>query len=124
MTQERNRNSQVALNLPELLERVDNDHNLLRELVEIFKQQSPRLLHQLQGEIACGDLKSVENTSHALKGMLSGLSAIRAAEVAARLERLGRGGVSSGLGDAVALLEKEVEQLLPELEASIIKAEP
>jgi hypothetical protein len=55
--------------------------------------------------------------------MLSGLSAMRAAAVAARLEQMGRDGNSSGLKDAVALLEREVERVLPELDASITKAE-
>jgi len=123
MTQQDDRSSQVAVNLPELLVRVDNDRDLLRELIEIFKEEFPRLLQQLQVHIVRGDMKSVENTCHGLKGMLSGLSAMRAAAVAARLEEMGRDGNSSGLKDAVALLEREVESVLPELDASITKAE-
>jgi hypothetical protein len=54
--------------------------------------------------------------------MLSGLSAMPAASVAARLERMGREGDIAGLSDAVTLLEREIEQLLPELDASITGA--
>lgn len=43
MTQQRGRSSQVAVNLTELLVRVDNDHDLLCELIGIFKEEFPRL---------------------------------------------------------------------------------
>jgi two-component system sensor histidine kinase/response regulator len=124
MTHHRDPNPQVALNLPELLVRVDNDRDLLRELIDIFKEEFPRLLRQLQANILDGDRKSVENTCHGLKGMLSGLSAMRAAAVAERLEQLGRDGDFSALKDLVAVLEQEVETLVPQLDASIHKAEP
>ena len=123
MTQQRDRSSEVAVNLPELLVRVDNDRDLLRELIEIFKEEFPRLLQQLQEHVVRKDMKSVENTSHGLKGMLSGLSAMRAAAVAARLELMAREGDASGMSDAVMLLEREVEHLLPELDVSITEAE-
>jgi two-component system sensor histidine kinase/response regulator len=123
MRRQDDRSAQVAVNLPELLIRVDNDRDLLRELIEIFKEEFPRLLLQLREHIVRGDLKSVESTSHGLKGMLSGLSAMRAADVAARIEQMGRDRNSSGLNDDVALLEREVERVLPELDASINKAE-
>jgi two-component system sensor histidine kinase/response regulator len=122
MTQQPDRSSQVVLNLPELLVRVDNDRDLLRELIDIFKEEFPRLLLQLQEQVVRGDMKSVETTGHGLKGMLSGLSAMPAAAVAARLEQMGRAGEISGLSDAVTLLEREVERLLPKLDASIIEA--
>jgi|SRR5580658_5914058 two-component system sensor histidine kinase/response regulator len=123
MRQQDDRSPQVAVNLPELLIRVDNDRELLCELIEIFKEEFPRLLQELREHIVRGDMKSVEGTAHGLKGMLSGLSAMRAAGVAARIEQMGRDGNSSGLDDAVAQLGQEVERVLPELDASINKAE-
>jgi two-component system sensor histidine kinase/response regulator len=123
MTQQDDRSPQVAVNLTELLIRVDNDRDLLRELIEIFKEEFPRLVQQLREHIVRGDMKSVESTAHGLKGMLSGLSAMRAAGVAARIEQIGRDGNPSELNDEVALLEREVEKALPELDASINEAD-
>ena len=117
MTQQRGRSSQVAVNLPELLVRVDNDHDLLRELIGIFKEEFPRLLRSLQQFVVSGDMKNVEATSHALKGMLSGLSVSRAAALAAGLEQMARDGKTSGLTEDLALFESEVADLLPELDA-------
>ena len=117
MIERRPRSSEVAVNLPELLVRVDDDRDLLCELIGIFKEEFPRLLHALQQSIARGDAKQVEFTSHVLKGMLSGLSVTRAAAIAERLEHMGREGKTSGLTDALTLFEREVADLLPELDS-------
>jgi CheY-like chemotaxis protein/two-component sensor histidine kinase len=124
MTQQHDRSSQVAVNLPDLLVRVDNDYDLLCELIGVFKEEFPRLLRLLQDSVAREDIKEVETTSHALKGMLSGLSVTHAAATAARLERMAREGDKSELTDALTLLEREVAGLLPELDAYTEKAKP
>jgi|SRR5579872_3737512 len=117
MTEKGYRSPQAAVNLTDLLARVENDRDLLRELVGIFKEDFPRLLQSLQESVAREDMKNVQDTSHALKGMLSGLSVMQAAATASRLEQMARGGITSGLTDALALLESQVAQLLPELDA-------
>jgi len=116
MKQQGDRSSQDAVDLPDLLVRVDNDHDLLCELIEIFKEEFPRVLQSLQQSVVREDIRSVEVTSHALKGMLSGLSVTRAAAIASQLEQMAREGTSSGLTDVLTLLEREVANLLPELD--------
>jgi HPt (histidine-containing phosphotransfer) domain-containing protein len=123
MTQKGDRSSQGAVNLGELLTRVENDHELLCELIGIFKEDFPRLLQSLQQSVAREDMKNVEATSHALKGMLLGLSVKQAAESASRLEQMAREGKELGLTDSLTLFEREVAELLPELDSYTIKAE-
>jgi HPt (histidine-containing phosphotransfer) domain-containing protein len=122
MTQQSDRSSQGAVNLADLLARVENDHELLSELIGIFNQDFPCLLQSLQRSVVLEDMKNVEATSHALKGMLSGLSVMQAAATASLLEQMGREGKTSGLTDALTLLESQVAQLLPELEAYVEEA--
>ena len=117
MKQKDDRTLQGAVDLADLLARVENDHELLCELIVIFKEDFPRALQTLQESVAREDMKTVELTSHALKGMLSGLSVMQAAATASRLEQMGREGKTSGLTDALTLLESQVAQLLPELDA-------
>jgi HPt (histidine-containing phosphotransfer) domain-containing protein len=124
MKQQRDGSSQVAVNLPELLIRVDNDHDLLCELIGIFKEEFPRLLQSLKQSVAREDMKNVEAVSHALKGMLSGLSVTQAAAAASRLEQRAREGEKLGLTNALTLLENEVADLLPELDGYTEKAKP
>jgi HPt (histidine-containing phosphotransfer) domain-containing protein len=116
--------SQVGVNLPELLLRVENDLNLLGELIVIFNEEFPRLLQSLRESIARGDTKNVEFTSHALKGILSGLSVTRAAALASQLEVMARERNSSGFSDVLTLLEREVEIFLPELDAYKTSTKP
>jgi len=124
MTQLGDRSSQDAVDLPDLLERVDNDHDLLCELIVIFKEEFPRVLQTLKQSVVREDIKNVEVTSHALKGMLSGLSVTRAAAIASRLEQMGRDGKTSGMTETLALFEHEVANLLPELDAYTAETKP
>jgi HPt (histidine-containing phosphotransfer) domain-containing protein len=124
LTQAGDRSSQGAVNLDELLTRVENDRDLLRELIGIFKDQFPRLLQSLQQSVARGDMKGVEATSHSLKGMLSGLSVTQAAGTASRLEQMASEGEKLGLTEALALLESEVTGLLTELDAYAAEVKP
>jgi HPt (histidine-containing phosphotransfer) domain-containing protein len=121
--EQRDRPTQVIVNLDELLMRVENDRVLLCELIGIFKEGFPRLLQSLQEAVARGDMKNVEATSHALKGMLAGLSVTRAAAIASQIEQIGRDGKTLELLDSLALLEREVADLFPELHGYTIEME-
>lgn len=112
------------VDVAELLARVDNDAELLRELVAIFKSEFPRLLGALREAIGQGNLKNVQKLGHTLRGMLSNLGATRAAAAAAQLEQLGDSSDGTGLKSALAVFESEVKDLLPELEACAAKARP
>ena len=68
----------------ELLERVENDRELLRDLLLIFKEEFPRHLLVLREAVESRDGNRVTGAAHALKGMLLNLSATRAAATAAR----------------------------------------
>jgi two-component system, sensor histidine kinase and response regulator len=124
MTQRGDSFSRGAVNLVELLARVENDHDLLCELIDIFKEDFPRLMQSLRQSVAREDMKNVEATSHALKGMLSGLSVTPAAAMASRLEQLARSGERLELTNALALFENEVAGLLPELDGYTEEAKP
>jgi two-component system, sensor histidine kinase and response regulator len=109
--------TEPAWNHTELLERVDNDQDLLRELLTIFKEDFPGTMRSLASAIAAADLKNASRLSHTLKGMLSSLGARRVATAASKLEELAAAGETASLKDAFAVLEREAASLLPELDA-------
>jgi signal transduction histidine kinase/CheY-like chemotaxis protein/HPt (histidine-containing phosphotransfer) domain-containing protein len=74
------------------LEKVEGDEILLRELIGIFLQESPRQLSQLSEAIEVADRDGVERTAHSLKGELKYLGLIEAARQASEFERIGREG--------------------------------
>ena len=69
-------------------------------------------------------MEVVRTTGHKLKGMLSSLSAKRAASAASRLEEIGNKGDKTGLKDGLLALQREVAILLTELEARAEKKTP
>ena len=117
----RDRVRKSAVDFEELLDRVDRDPQLLRDLVEIFLSDYLLRLSALRLAIAEADWKTTEKVSHTLKGMLSNMAAARAASAAAHLELLARAVDTAALPDALASLEGEVAQLVAELNVYLAK---
>jgi two-component system, sensor histidine kinase and response regulator len=109
--------SEPIWNLAELLERVDHDQELLRDLLNIFKEDFPRTIRSLESAVAAGDLKTCARLSHTLKGMLSSLGARRAAAAAAALDLVASSGETASLKECLDTLQREAASLLPELDA-------
>ncbi|MGB9466888.1 MAG: response regulator [Candidatus Acidiferrum sp.] len=109
--------SKPVWNQAEVLDRVDNDQELLLELLTIFKEDFPRTIRSLEAAVSGGDLKSTAWLSHTLKGMLSNLGAVRAATAASMLEELASTENKTSLRVALDELEREAASLLPELDA-------
>jgi PAS domain S-box-containing protein len=109
--------SSFDFEINELLARVDNDRQLLQELFDLFKEDSPRHLDKLHQAVERNDSEEVASEAHMLKGMLSNLSAKPAAAAAASLERLAHEGKTVEFAASFAALEKQMHRLQPEIEA-------
>lgn len=117
MTQLQHDSSQPAWNLRELLLRVENDDELLRDLLHIFREDFPPRMRSLQLAVAASDLRNIATVSHTLRGMLSNLAATRAATIAGKLEKLAKAADSSSIADVLVRLEQETSSLSDEIEA-------
>lgn len=110
--------NQSSIDFPELLARVDNDRELLVDLMTIFKEDFPRHVRELTEVIAAHDVKKMGVVSHTLKGMLANLAVTRGALAAAKLEQLAReAGAEPEIADAFRAFQREVQGLIPEMEA-------
>jgi HPt (histidine-containing phosphotransfer) domain-containing protein len=107
----------LTFNQGELLARVDNDREILRELLIIFKEEFPGHLQALREAVDSGDGKLVAVAAHALKGMLLNMAAGQAADAVSRLEQMGRSGEVSKFQEALAAFERNATRLLPHLDA-------
>ena len=101
----------------ELLARVENDRELLRDLLTIFKEDFPRQLLTLREAVEAKDGDLVATAAHTLRGMLSNLAASQAAATAARLEQMGRKKEILGFQEAFGVFENDANKLLPQLDA-------
>jgi HPt (histidine-containing phosphotransfer) domain-containing protein len=118
MTNTNQSSNESAIDFTELLDRVDNDRELLLDLMAIFKEDFPRHIRELTDVIAARDLKKLGIVSHTLKGMLANLAVTRAATAAAKLEQLAHGGATeSEIADAFHAFQREVQGLVLEMEA-------
>jgi two-component system, sensor histidine kinase and response regulator len=95
----------------EALERVGGDEDLLREVCQIFLDESPNLLRKLQEAIADTDAEAVMRAAHSLKGELSYLGVPEAARAARELEGLGHEKNLSRAPELFTLLERELADL-------------
>ena len=98
-----------------LLENIDGDQELLREIVDLFFDSSGAILNELREAVRSADHDALRQAAHRLKGALANLGATAATAAAAELETLGRNGMLTGLEEAWFALNQELERLEPEL---------
>lgn len=105
-----------AIDWDELLERVEGDRAFLSELAEIFRSDYPRQIESISDAIARQDSQSVKRTSHALKGALSNLAAVRARDMAAALEHMASKGDLTDARPALLPLQEELTRVVNSLD--------
>jgi signal transduction histidine kinase/DNA-binding response OmpR family regulator len=97
------------------LQRVGGDEALLKELIEVFVEEYPAWLADLEAAVAAADAKWVRRAAHTIKGAVDNCGAGSAYDAAFRLERMAGEGRLEGAGEAVATLDQEIQRLLPAL---------
>ena len=93
----------------ELLDRVENDLELLGEMVAIFEDERASYLENLEKAIESGNAEDLDMAAHTIKGVLANLSAAQTAEIAKSLEELGKTGSTDGAQEMYEKLKQEIE---------------
>jgi len=101
----------ASWNRAEALARIGGDEELLRDLCQIFLEESPKLLQKLQQAVAAGDTDGVMRAAHSLKGEASYLGADGTSQAARQLEDMGHHKDLSRASNTLAVLEREVASL-------------
>jgi two-component system sensor histidine kinase/response regulator len=99
------------INMVVAMRNMEGDKDLLAELVEIFVEDYPLRLSEINEALAREDAKTVEHTAHSLKGALGNLGAEAGQRLALRLETLGRDGNLEEAKSAVDDLAKELGRI-------------
>ncbi len=107
--------SPVAIDRKALLDRVDNDRDLLSELIRLFREDCPKLVSGISDAIARGDAPGVDRGAHTLKGSVGNFCAYAAFEAARELEMLGKSGQIESCNEALAILKAELAKVDAEL---------
>jgi len=79
----------AAFDQPALLERLSGDATLLDDVIKVFLDECPAQLTAIKNAVAQRNPAAVRATAHALVGAAANMAAVRLAEAARVLERLG-----------------------------------
>jgi PAS domain S-box-containing protein len=109
--------SGLGLDRESALELTGGDGELLRELAVLFLGEYPKLIGNLRAAVKACDPKSLDTSSHALKGAVANFGARAAVDAALWLEARGRSGDMEGIEAGLASLERVLDPLLAELRA-------
>mgnify|MGYP001181036242 CR=1 FL=1 len=93
------------------LEHVGGDTELLRELIDVFLQDCPRMMEEAREALGAGDLLKLKRAAHSLKGAAGILGGKLVFEAALRLETIAHQGELSQAEPAWEALRQALEQL-------------
>jgi CheY-like chemotaxis protein len=99
----------------EALHCVNGDRGLLRDIVEAFLDESPRLLAAIRQSIERQDAVALQRAAHTLKGSTGYFGAARASEMALQLETMGKKSELAHAKSALVDMEREIARLTPVL---------
>ena len=101
-----------SIDLQEVLERVQEDRELLLELFQIFEEDFNARRAKLQELIKSGDAGAVRDLTHSMKGAAGNISAKAIHETCSRMEQLSGSGDLKGVQALIAGLDEQFQQAL------------
>jgi HPt (histidine-containing phosphotransfer) domain-containing protein len=107
--------------LQNLVDLDDGGHGLLSEMINIFREDTPRRIHDILTAVAKGNAEELSRAGHALKGGAGALGAEAMRHLASDLESLGRSGSVDVGPDLTGRLETAFQATLAALEAYVTR---
>lgn len=102
-----------------LMEHIDGDMELLRQIVLVFSDTAPGMLAKLRDGIAANQPAQVRDAAHAIRGAARNFFAPSVEAAAMALEAMGGEGRLRGAAAALLTLEAEVSKLHQALAALV-----
>jgi len=99
------------IDLPSVLERVDNDQDFLESLLDLYQEDFVEKYDRLKTAVFAKDFAAIQEIGHSLKGASANLSLLPLQELCLRLERAGREQDSRSAEEALPLIEEEFNRL-------------
>lgn len=95
-----------------MLERLDGDEELARQLVELFVAECPRMMAAVRDSVESGEAEQVRRAAHAFKGSVGNFTDAAPMTTAFDLEHIGGTGQIEQAPAVLQRLEREVEAFL------------
>ena len=87
------------------------DQSLMRELIDIFQEETSAYFEQARHAVSQNDATEVHAAAHSLKGTIGSYFAKRACQSATALDAMARRGDLTQAANTLAACEREVEHL-------------
>jgi len=79
--------------MQQLMNLDDGELGLVKEMLDLFKADTPDRIHAIEVTLASGELEDLADVAHSIKGAAGTMGAPRLRAIAAELEGAGRKGV-------------------------------
>ncbi|KPA11934.1 multi-sensor hybrid histidine kinase [Candidatus Magnetomorum sp. HK-1] len=98
-----------------ILNRIDNDHDLFRQLIELFVKEVPRQINQIKQAIKNNNADNVTLYAHTIKGSAYNIRAMELKQIAFDIEQAGKAKNINLAASKINALENTYENLYSEL---------
>lgn len=99
-----------------------DDDSFLRDLVQVYLDDSPQRIAEIELALAQGDTERLTRAAHSLKGSCANFGASQLRAVSERIEKLGRQGALPDVPALLPELKVEFAKVKADLEALIAPA--
>ena len=103
--------SQDVIDLNEVLERVQNDHELLIELLDIFLEDCPGKINAIKESVAKKDFMQLRDIAHSMKGASGNISAKKIHAIFLQIEQMAKNNDASAIPQCLEELDAQLEDL-------------
>lgn len=109
---DKNENNQDdIIDTKEALRMIDGDGNLFRQILQIFVEDIPKRIDELNQCVKEGDLEKIRRIAHTMKGSSASIAAGRMKKVALELEQIAKSGNLDGFSEKAQEFIFEAELL-------------
>lgn len=102
-----------VFDLTKALDHVEGDLGLLQEMVDLFLEEYPSMLMEIEHALTAENAQALQHAAHTLKGSVSNFAADKATEASFVLEKMGRQQDLTGASTALGTLKQELVRLSP-----------
>ena len=95
------------IDLPDFLERVQDDKELLLELLDIFQEDFVAKREALGEAVAATNIPKIKEVAHSLKGSSGNISAKTMHAACLQLEHLAKSGTNVGMEDLIKTIDAQ-----------------
>jgi CheY-like chemotaxis protein len=110
----------AVVNLGIALQRLGNDHQLLRDMAGFYIEDVPSLMAELRSALESGDVELASRSAHSLKGLSSNFEALFAVSASLAVENAARAGDLQKAAAGVDELDHELGRVIEALKSQVL----